>query len=89
MAITTRKIPIEIINFRLTARGRVHPLVESKGMMDQNEFSAETGYRDVVFNQDEPVQCRVFQRHALSVGDEVIGPAVIEQLDAPYACVSW
>ena len=74
--------PIEIINFRLTARGRVHPLVESKGMMDQNEFSAETGYRDVVFNQDEPVQCRVFQRHALSVGDEVIGPAVIEQLDA-------
>ena len=74
--------PIEIINFRLTARGRVHPLVESKGMMDQNEISAETGYRDVVFNQDEPVQCRVFQRHALSVGDEVIGPAVIEQLDA-------
>ena len=74
--------PIEIINFRLTARGRVHPLVESKGMMEQNEFSEETGYRDVVFNQDEPVQCRVFQRHALSVGGEVIGPAVIEQLDA-------
>ena len=74
--------PIEIINFRLTARGRVHPLVESKGMMDENKFSTETGYRDVVFNQDEPVQCRVFQRHALSVGDEVIGPAVIEQLDA-------
>jgi N-methylhydantoinase A len=40
------------------------------------------GTRPVVFEQDEAVQCRVVHRHELSAGDEIIGPAVIEQLDA-------
>ena len=74
--------PIEIINFRLTARGRVHPLVEFKGTADTKESLTAMGTRAVVFEQDETVQCRVVHRHELSAGDEVTGPAVIEQLDA-------
>jgi len=56
--------------------------VEFKGVADTNESLTAMGTRPVVFEQDETVQCRVVHRHELSAGDEVTGPAVIEQLDA-------
>ncbi len=74
--------PVEIVNFRLTARGRLHraPTPEPVGpIVAAPELIEE---RAVWFGPDAALMTPVFGRAALAPGQRLIGPAVIEQLDA-------
>ena len=74
--------PVEIINFRLTARGRIYPLIPFKHISTNTPSSKEPAVREVMFNDNDPNSCPVYQRETLVPGQAFQGPAVIEQLDA-------
>ena len=74
--------PIEIINIRLTASGRLAPLADYRKLEVSETAPVITGEREVVFRSDKPVTCPVFNRNDLSAGQILTGPAVIDQLDA-------
>ena len=74
--------PIEIINIRLTASGRLSPLADYRKLDTSDTAPVPSGEREVVFRSDEPVTCPVFSRNDLKAGHILTGPAVIDQLDA-------
>ncbi len=74
--------PIEIINIRLTASGRLAPLADYRKLEVSETAPVITGEREVVFRSDNPVTCPVYNRNDLSAGHILTGPAVIDQLDA-------
>jgi N-methylhydantoinase A len=76
------KDPVEIINFRLTARGRIYPLISFQHLSTNTVSTKKPAVRDVMFNSDSPITCSVYQREIMTPGQSVRGPAVFEQLDA-------
>lgn len=73
--------PIEAVNFRLTAWGRLnHPKTGS----DQSASGSPgaSGTRPVYFNPDTPDDASIYHRTDLLPGHWIEGPAVIEQLDS-------
>jgi len=74
--------PIEIMNFRLTASGRLFPLAEDPSLQASVSPPVPSRSRQVVFDGDVAVDCPVFERKGLLAGQHVTGPAVIDQLDA-------
>ncbi len=74
--------PVEVINFRLTARG-LHPVPPPpRGTGGAPAMPQPTSRRRVWFAADSPTDTPVFHRDDLAVGHTIKGPAVIEQLDA-------
>jgi N-methylhydantoinase A len=70
--------PVEIVNVRLTAKGKrkkpVFPQLAASG------GEALVGYRDVFLDDaDGPTRCAIYDRDRLSPGQEVVGPAIIEE----------
>ena len=65
--------PVEIVNVRLTAKGRrkkpvFPPLAASEG-------EALVGHRDVFLDDaDKPSRCAIYDRDRLSPGQKVVGP---------------
>ena len=73
--------PVEVVNVRVTAVGRLPALVAPPPM--QASARAEpVGTRAVWFDAGGAVAARIWRRADLAPGSEVAGPAVIEQLDA-------
>jgi N-methylhydantoinase A len=72
---------VEIINFRLTARGRLATLPPPRPPSTTAEPSA-VGQRAVYFDADRPLETTIYDRATLAPGHVIDGPAVIEQLDA-------
>ena len=72
--------PTEIVNVRLTSvAGFTKP---SLGNSNQNKISHQApSQRDVIFGE-EKLPADIFFRDNLSQGDEIIGPAVIDQIDS-------
>ena len=72
---------VEIVNFRLTAVGRL-------GRPPLPGFEATSGepvpatIRPVYFRAAEPLPTPIYDRAVLSPGHGLVGPAVIEQMDA-------
>ncbi|MDH3700325.1 MAG: hydantoinase/oxoprolinase family protein, partial [Alphaproteobacteria bacterium] len=73
--------PMEIINIRLTAHGRLPK--PQQPMEDSGEPPAPTPdhHRPVWFDASTAVETPVFGRSALRPGQRIEGPAIIEQLD--------
>ena len=75
--------PVEIVNLRLTALARLpQPKLiaeQTDGAIDPGQ--ARDGYRQVYFNH-EFLQTAVYDRSRLRPGDEIDGPAILEQLDS-------
>ncbi len=73
--------PIEIVNYRLTARGRLR---QPEAPRHAPAAAAPTPLerRDIWFEADAPVATPVYDRAGLAPGHTLTGPAVIEQLDA-------
>ncbi len=71
---------IEIVNFRLTARGRP-PRAPDPVAPPHPETSAPATYRPVYFEAEAAVDTPVHGRDRLAPGQRLDGPAVIEQLD--------
>lgn len=76
------KEDMEIVSLRLVVTAaRADSLAEEwLSQPWQPEGDAETGWRDVVFDDPEkPVKTQIFWRPALPVGTRITGPAVIEE----------
>ena len=74
--------PIEIVNVRLTARGRLleEPVPPEPGEPGPLPEPFET--RGVCFAAGRAIDCPVYQRAALAAGHRLEGPAIVEQLDS-------
>jgi len=74
--------PVEIVNFRLTARSRhavpPPPRADAKPSLEPQP----TGQRQVWFDGEAAVDTPIYDRAALLPGHVIKGPAVVEQLDA-------
>jgi N-methylhydantoinase A len=70
--------PVELINLRITAFRADLPV--SLGTGPHEESASAT--REVWFDADRPVECAIHRRESLRPGDELEGPAVIEEADA-------
>lgn len=72
---------IEVVNFRLTARGRLQH-GESPAPAPAGARRPEPrGTRPVWFDAEAPVETAIFDRADLRAGDMLEGPAIVEQMD--------
>ena len=74
--------PVEVVNFRLTARGRLHRPPPTEEVATAAGTPAPLERREVWFAPDGALPTPVYERAALRPGQRLLGPAVIEQLDA-------
>ena len=79
----SREDAVEVMNYRLTARGRVSD--EASPRREDGARTAEASpaaHRPVWFSDAGSVRSAVFFREDLEPGHRIEGPAVVEQLDA-------
>lgn len=70
--------PVEIVNVRLTAKGRRRKPVLPELTTSQDE--ALVGHRTAYLEDPEtPVRCAIYDRDKLSPGQKIVGPAIIEE----------
>ena len=73
---------VEIVNFRMTARGRLFDAPPPAEATAAPEMPEPTGRRPVWFDQDAAVDTPVYRRESLMPGLTFAGPAIVDQLDA-------
>ena len=75
--------PVEVVNFRLTARGHLYKEPEAPPRDGSPPPPEPFETRPVFFSDSEtPVDTPVYDRAKLLPGQAVEGPAIVEQLDA-------
>ena len=74
--------PIEIVNIRLTAIGRIATDGASVSRRAAAAVLETAGSRPVWFDGDSAVDTPVYRRESLAAGMDFAGPAVVEQLDS-------
>jgi N-methylhydantoinase A len=74
--------PVEVVNFRLTARGRLYRAPPQEKVALSAAPPEPIERRAVWFAPDRASPTPVYERAALQPGQRLLGPAVIEQLDA-------
>ena len=74
--------PIEIVNVRLTARGRLTEASAPRTPPGPGSFPVPFERRAVRFAAEDAVDCPVYERDALRAGHAIDGPAIVEQLDS-------
>lgn len=71
--------PIEVVNVRLTAIGRLDPPALEE--LQVGEPAMPVGTRDAVFREPSPTPTPIYRREDLARGQRIDGPAIVEQLD--------
>jgi N-methylhydantoinase A len=80
--------PTVILNLRLTAIGRIdRPRIKPVGIGSADTSSARKAVRRVVFEQ--AVDCLIYDRDKLLVGNVIKGPAIIEQMDTTIVAPAY
>jgi N-methylhydantoinase A len=74
--------PLEIINYRLCARSRLHHAPEVTPAASVANVPEPVGTRQISFHPEVARETPVFERARLVPGHVLIGPAVIDQFDA-------
>ena len=74
--------PIEIVNFRLIAAGKLRQPAAQPGAPRQTGQANPASHRKVWFNTETSLDTPVYDRATLMPGDALAGPAVVEQLDS-------
>ena len=74
--------PIEIVNVRLTARGRLLEEPEPPEPGEPESLPEPFEIRAVRFAAGRSTDCPVYERAALMPGQRLEGPAIVEQLDS-------
>jgi len=72
---------VEVVNCRLTASGRKYLAPVTAAAPAHHEKAQPVSTRTVWFQPTEPLATPVFERHHLSPGQTLTGPAVVEQMD--------
>ena len=78
----SREDPVEVVNYRLTARGRVFDEAPPDRAPPRESAPAPSAHRDLWFSGTESTRSAVYLREHLEPGHRIEGPAVVEQLDA-------
>jgi N-methylhydantoinase A len=74
--------PIEIVNFRLIAVGKLRQPAARPGAARKSGRAEAASHRNVWFAHDVAQDTPVYDRAMLMPGDTIARPAVIEQLDS-------
>lgn len=74
--------PVEIVNIRLTALGRMASAAAPASPEGPDRAAAPAARRPVWFDGDSAVETPVYRREALAAGMAFAGPAIVEQLDS-------
>ena len=74
--------PVEVVNVRLTAFGRTRRGAAEAAAAGTTGAPPLDEIRPVWFDPHAPVDTPVFDRSRLRAGTEIVGPAIVEQLDA-------
>ena len=72
---------VEIVNYRLTAHGRLYRFETKKDTLNGAAPPEPIGTRPVYFSPDTAVESKVYERSALRTGQTIEGPAIIEQVN--------
>ncbi|MBT6305273.1 MAG: hydantoinase/oxoprolinase family protein [Rhodospirillaceae bacterium] len=78
----TEKDPIEIVNIRLMALGRSSPKIDLLEEEPMVNLPDPVSMRSVWFEADKSTKTPIYSRNDLLFGHVLLGPAIIEQLDA-------
>jgi len=73
--------PIEVVNLRLSAIGRLKR-PPPPDVPPATEPARPVGSRPVWYDGDAPQDAKVYDRATLAPGHEIVGPAIVDQLDA-------
>lgn len=73
--------PVEVVNLRITAIGRLAGAEETENLLSHAP-SPPDHHRPVWFDGEAAMDTPIYDRALLAAGQELTGPAVIEQLDA-------
>jgi len=73
---------VEIVNFRMTARGRLYDAPPLAPAGEPAAMPAPVGRRPVWFDRDGATESPVYRREALKPGLVFEGPAIVDQMDA-------
>jgi N-methylhydantoinase A len=76
------KAAVEIVNFRMTARGRLYDPPPPTQASGEAPTPKPVGHRPVWFDKSGAVETPVYRRETLMPGLVFHGPAIIDQLDA-------
>jgi N-methylhydantoinase A len=75
--------PVELVNLRVAATAALPPLELPEEPLEAGDGAgALTGERAVHFGPGGPVATRIYDRGRLRAGDELQGPAIVEQYDS-------
>ncbi len=74
--------PVDFVNFRLKAIGKRNYLLPPKIEFSKNKKPSINGVRQVYIENGEKKEIPIFFRDYLKANHEIIGPAIIEQLDS-------
>ena len=78
----TAEAEVEIVNFRMTARGRLYDAPPIAPAGEPADMPAPVGRRPVWFDSAGAVETPVYRREALKPGLVFEGPAIVDQMDA-------
>ena len=73
--------PIEIVNVRLAASARLHTFEDKPPVAGDPGSPRVRDTRMVHFNEERPVETRICDRAEMRPGQQVDGPAILEQMD--------
>ena len=73
--------PVEVVNLRCVARGVLQRPQQVAEATAATKSPEPCDHRLVWFDRSGPVQTPVFERSALQPGQEIAGPAIVQQMD--------
>ena len=78
----SREDAVEVVNYRLTARGRIFDDTPAPASEPDDPVPSPDAHREVWFSDAGSVRSAVYSRERLAPGHRIAGPAIVEQLDA-------
>ncbi len=77
----SRRDAVEVVNYRLSARGRIFDAAPPREAEPDHPAPAPAMHREVWFSDAGSVPSAVYSRDQLKPGQRIEGPAIVEQLD--------
>ena len=77
-----RNEPVEFVNLRLVALGKLPEMQPAKTISKGKKALEPIDYREVFFEGTSPLKTAIYKREHLHKGQQILGPAIVEQLDS-------
>ena len=74
-------LPARIVNLRAAARTDANGEIGGAAYVPSGAPALKGTRAIVLAGHDVPVEARIYERHALAVGTEIVAPAIVEQAD--------